>query len=227
MFLAKLIKWGGLAAILGGVLGIVAAGFVPSFGPPSLTAEEPVAYEAAVLTGILWGPFVVAGLAGLCASVVGRPGVARAAKASATAGLALAVAAVSVPLVVVAQAITFGRIFFLPPSPSGLAVLELWGLSLATVLIGIAVLGSGGLGGWGLLPVVLGVAMLLGAPQAIIGLGWALLGYAMLSRGRRGNSTVLRASRAGAAGPSTNRTEPSEETSSAGKDAPIGPTVGG
>ena len=183
MFLERTIRWGGLAAILGGALAIAAAELLPSFGPPSLGAGGPTSYEVAVLSGVLWGPFVVAGLAGMWASVAAHgPGATR---VLATVGLALAGAAVLVPLVVVAQAVTFGRIFF-PPSPSGLAVLELWGLALASVLIGVAALGSRALGSWGLLPVIVGAAMLLGAPQAAIGLGWALLGYALWSSREKG-----------------------------------------
>lgn len=181
MSLTKLAWWGGLAAILGGVLEIFAVALVPRFGPPSLTMGDPVLYQAAVLLSTVGSPLIALGLAGLYARVVRRPGESRLPESLALAGLVLAGVTSLLPLIVVLQLVVVGQIF-VPPQPffEVILPLELWGLPLATTLLGVAALWSGTLGRWRPLPLITGMLMLFGIPYAALGLLWVLLGCVML-----------------------------------------------
>ena len=181
MSLTKLVWWGGIAAILGGVLEVFAVVFVPRFGPPSLTMGDPVLYQATVLLSTVGSPLIALGLVGLYAGVARRPGGARLPKGLALAGLILAGVASLLPLIVVLQLVVAGQIFA-PPQPFFEAILplELWGLPLAATLLGIAALWSGMLGRWRPLPLFIGLLMLFGIPYAALGLLWVLLGCVIL-----------------------------------------------
>jgi len=175
-------RWGGIAAILGGVLELAVATFVPRFGPPSLTMGDPVLYEAAILLGIVGSPLLALGLAGLCARIAQRPGEPLPTKGLAILGLILAGLASLLPLIVVLQLMVAGKILIPPQSffLETLLPLELWGLPVATALLGVAALWSGALGHWSPLPLAIGMLMLFGIPYVVLGPLWVLLGCVMV-----------------------------------------------
>lgn len=181
--LTRLARWGGIAAILGGVLEVVVVFFVPTPGPPSLTGGDPLPYRMVILLGVAGSPFLAAGIVALYARVAVHPGSPRAATGLAVAGAVLAAVAALVSLAAALQALTLGQIL-VPPRGFFFGVLypaELWSLPLATTLLGVAVLWSGALGRWGPFPLVLGALMLVGMPYAILGLLWVALGYVLWS----------------------------------------------
>jgi len=178
---AKLGRWGGFAAILGGVLEIVVAGLSRP-GPPSLTFAGQATYETAILMSVAGGPLFAAGLVGLYAGLAGGTGRSRFAKGLGMAGLILAGLAALAPLAFLLQVMTIGTV--VPAHSlfvSAVFFLGLWGLPLATMLLGVVALRSRALGYWKALPLVLGVSMVLEVPYMVLGFGWLLLGYVLWS----------------------------------------------
>lgn len=181
---SKLAIWGGFAAILGGILEIVVASLSRP-GPPSLTLAGQATYETAILMSVAGGPLFAAGLVGLYADLARGTEQSRFTKGLGMAGLILAGLAVLAPLVFLLQVMIVGTI--VPAQSlfvSAVFSLGLWGLPLATTLLGVFALRSRALGYWRALPLVLGVSMILGAPYVVLGLGWILLGYVLCSSQR-------------------------------------------
>jgi hypothetical protein len=118
--LTRLARWGGIAAILGGVLEVVVVFFVPTPGPPSLTGGDPLPYRMVILLGVAGSPFLAAGIVALYARVAVHPGSPRAATGLAVAGAVLAAVAALVSLAAALQALTLGQIL-VPPEDSSSA----------------------------------------------------------------------------------------------------------
>ena len=184
MLASRLARWGGLAAMLGGVLWVFKGGAI------ILTGEQPpVVFEAAL-------PLFAAGLVGLHARLGGRGG--RLGKT----GLLLAYAALSSALVALVG-LTLAPARWVPNEDSvtlltPFIVLAGFGPFVGLVLLGIATLRVKAMPApWSALPLVMGAGafplMLVGGvlelvnerlfelPIVLLGFAWVLLGYSVWS----------------------------------------------
>ncbi len=190
---SKLARWGGVAAILGGVLEIVVTAGLSRPGPPSLTLAGQATYETSILMSVAGELLFAAGLVGLYASLAGGTEQSRFAKGLGVTSLILASLAALATLAFLLQVMLVGT--FVPAQSflvSAVFFLGLWGLPLATTLLGVIALRSRALGYWKALPLVLGVLMVLGVPYVVLGFGWILLGYVLWSSQREKVSNPAR-----------------------------------
>ena len=184
MLASRLARWGGLAAMLGGVLWVFKGGAI------ILTGEQPpVVFEAAL-------PLFAAGLVGLHARLGGRGG-----RLGRT-GLLLAYAALASALVALVG-LTLGPAGWVPNEESvtlltPFIVLAGFGPFVGLVLLGIATLRVKAMPApFSALPLVMGASavplMLMGGilelvnerlvelPIVLLGFAWVLLGYSVWS----------------------------------------------
>jgi hypothetical protein len=184
---SKLVRWSGLAAAAGGVLliaygilsWVIAArlyGEVNDLGGVKLGPQWALGIVQHVSYLLFLGG--IAGLLGLLERARrARPRQAGSAarslslaRCSAVAGLALVGLAAAAHVAVVVQLSTVGFVtiggpggvpmgFFVDVALGGVAWLMLWGLPLGIVLLGVAVLRSGLLGRWKVLPLAVGLLM--------------------------------------------------------------------
>jgi hypothetical protein len=194
---SRLARWGGLAAILGGVMWMLKGGAI------ILTGEQPpVVFEAAL-------PLFAAGLVGLHARLGGRGG-----RLGRT-GLLLAYAAlVSALVVLVGSTLAPGEWVPNEESVTSLTpfiVLAGFGPFAGLVLLGIATLRVKAMPApWSALPLVMGAGvfplMLVGGvfelvnerlfelPTVLLGFAWVLLGYSVWSGKDKGLQQPARVS---------------------------------
>ena len=184
MLASRLARWGGLAAMLGGVLWVFKGGAI------ILTGEQPpVVFEAAL-------PLFAAGLVGLHARLGGRGG-----RLGRT-GLLLAYAALASALVALVG-LTSGPAGWVPNEESvtlltPFIVLAAFGPFVGLVLLGIVTLRVKAMPApWSALPLMMGAGavplMLVGGilelvnerlfelPIVLLGFAWVLLGYSVWS----------------------------------------------
>ncbi len=184
MSASRLARWGGLAAMLGGVLWVFKGGAI------MLTGEQPPVVFSAAL------PLFAVGLVGLHACLGGRGG------RLGRAGLLLAYAALASALVVLVGS-TLAPAGWVPDADSvtpltPFIVLAGFGPFAGLVLLGIATLRVKAMPApWSALPLVMGVGavplMLVGGileliserlvelPIVLLGFAWVLLGYSVWS----------------------------------------------
>lgn len=170
---SNLVRWGGLAAVLGGVMWVIKGGVIILGGPdPNLF--------------ILAQPFFALGLLGLYARLAGHGGWPRKV-GGLLAYVALALSTVNAPYSLFAEdgpqtPFPFNATYF----AASLAIF------MGLVLVGAATLRTGTLPPrWRILPLVIGLSALLPIwvlalvhlelPVVLLGLGWMLLGYLLWS----------------------------------------------